>query len=138
MIQGRHPVWGILKEKVALGTEQGVSVADRAEAAGPDLQSAEVRQVLEKAYGGAIKNGLQICAIFTAGLEDRHNYRDQLRDSFPQVAFGDQLRLEYFHDSDHMFTSEAARERLVDLVADWANGTVFPLEGQPRSSRIEA
>ena len=81
---------------------------------------------------------MQICAIFTAGLEDRHNYRDQLRDAFPQVAFGDQLRLDYFHDSDHMFTSEAARERLVDLVADWACGTVFPLEGQPRSSRIEA
>ena len=33
VIQGRHPVWGILKEKVALGTEQAASVADRAEAA---------------------------------------------------------------------------------------------------------
>jgi hypothetical protein len=57
-------------------------------------------------------------AVFT-GESTRQTYRDQMIDAFPNVSFGRQLQLEFFQDSDHIFTSSNSRSKLIRLVLEW-------------------
>lgn len=125
---GRHPMWKALKRRV----EQRAKGIDLEE---PNLESREIRSLLERAYQSSVDKGVPMLAVFTAGLEIQHNYREQLLDAFPHVPFGALLRLEYFENSDHMFTSAASRERLFRLVVEWVEGAAFRAEpaGQPRA-----
>jgi hypothetical protein len=91
----------------------------------PSLDSREVRQFLERAYGGAIDRRVRMLAVFTAGRADRHNYRTQMLEAFPNLRFGELLQLEYFGDSDHTFTSRANRARLLELMLDWLARSEF-------------
>ena len=61
---------------------------------------------------------MQILAVFT-GETTRQNYREQMLDAFPEIVFGDQLKLEFFPGTDHVFTSEKDRARLFDIVLNW-------------------
>ena len=40
-------------------------------------------------------------------------------DAFPEASTGGALRLEYFPDSDHLFSKERERTRLFRVIADW-------------------
>jgi hypothetical protein len=76
---------------------------------------------------------VRFLAVFTGKLEDQHNYPEQLLDAFPNVDFGDRIRLAYFQDAEHAFTSDADRMRLDRLVVDWAAHTAFPAGPEARS-----
>jgi pimeloyl-ACP methyl ester carboxylesterase len=117
---GRHPHWQALKRRVALAP---VNVEEDAQR--PDLEQPEVRAFLQRAYESALGQKVQFLAVLTAGVEQRHNHSKQLLEAFPQLNFGDQLRLEYFKDSDHTFTSEANRARVIRLILEWAQATKF-------------
>ncbi len=91
----------------------------------PDLQSPEVHAILESAYRAALDQGVRLLMVFTSGLEHRLNYREQVLDAFPDVAFGDRLRLEYLQGADHTFTSEVHRSRLIGIATEWAGQTAF-------------
>ena len=64
----------------------------------------------------------QLLTVYTG---ESHYYRGKLLDAFPAARFGDQLRLEFIKDADHTFTSPNVRERLIDIVVDWAGSTKF-------------
>jgi pimeloyl-ACP methyl ester carboxylesterase len=89
----------------------------------PDLRPASLEGLrfhnyLKHCYRDAIHNGVRIMAVFT-GTATRQTYREQMFDAFPDIEFGDQLKLEFFQDSDHLFSSEKDRARLYDLVLNW-------------------
>ena len=73
----------------------------------------------------------RLLCIFTAGLEAQYNYRRQFLHLFPDVPFGDRLRLRYFTDSDHVFTGSTLQERLTREVVAWVSETAFPASGEP-------
>ncbi|HLS57717.1 MAG TPA: alpha/beta fold hydrolase [Zeimonas sp.] len=125
VLRGRHPMWFWMKTRMAGAPRPPPESFE------PDLQSAEIRAYLEGVYRSSVERGVQFLAVFTAGHERIHNYREQLLDAFPGVRFGERLRLEYFGDSDHTFTPGVARERLVRLVVDWASGANFPTARGP-------
>lgn len=112
LMRGRHPMVSGLAQRVANRQVAGP-------AAKVDLQSAEVREYLARAYAKAIEGRVDILAVFTSDLEDQLNYRDQLLDAFPGVAFGERLDLEYFDGVDHTFTRSRDRERLFARVRGW-------------------
>ena len=117
IMRGHHPMVRGLARRVA---------GNRADVEGPqkvDLQNPEVRVFLERAYQKALEQGVRLLTVFTGTLEDKHNYREQVLDAFPKVRFGDRMRLEYFENAEHTFTSEIDRERLFRLVAEWVEGT---------------
>lgn len=122
---GRHPVWHAMKRRMSPAPAE----AD-AEVRGPSLEDPKVRAFLQNAYGCALNSGAQLLAVLTADRERQHNHRRQLLDAFPQLSFGKQLRLEYFKDCDHTFTSAANRARLIDLVVAWVK--VTPFRSSPR------
>lgn len=130
---GRHPLWKRLLRRLDVRRRPAETAGGQVAADAPVVDDLTVRAFFERAYVGAVANSVQIQAIFTAGVEDQHNYRNQMIDAFPSVPFGAQLALEYFDDSDHMFTSEAARERLIDLVQAWCRRTAFPSRESPRN-----
>jgi pimeloyl-ACP methyl ester carboxylesterase len=100
-------------------------VAEGTESQRRPLERPEVRAFLEQAYARAVSQGVHVLAVFTGGLPRRHNHSRQLHEAFPSVSFGRQLRLEYFSESDHEFSAEAQRARLVDLITGWARATSF-------------
>lgn len=114
--RGKHPLWQALGKSMGGGAEAGD------EAQRTDLDSPEAKAFLGQAYGAARQRGNRFLAVFTAEREDRHNYREQLIDAFPEVHFGDHLQLEYYEDSDHTFTAEVNRERVLARILGWVAG----------------
>lgn len=112
LLRGKNPLWLALR-----GREE--PPADPVEA---ELRKPEVRAFLGRAYAAAVARGVRLLAI---GTGDRGTYRNQLVDAFPGIAFADRLQLEYFGDSDHMFTLEVHRARVIELVVGWAARTRF-------------
>jgi hypothetical protein len=70
---------------------------------------------------GLVDRGAHLLYAFTAGIEQRYNYEKQFFHAFPDVDFKNRVQLEYFPNSDHMFSPEAAQNRLEALVVDWFN-----------------
>jgi pimeloyl-ACP methyl ester carboxylesterase len=82
------------------------------------LQNMRMHADLERIYQRSVASGLQMLAVFTAE-STRQTYREQMIDAFPNVAFGDQLTLEHIPGSDHLFSTDAHRRQLVDMVIGW-------------------
>jgi dienelactone hydrolase len=82
------------------------------------LENLRFHHYLKQSYYNAIDNGVQILAVFT-GDTLRQTYREQMLDAFPDIGSGDRLKLEFFQGADHVFTSQADRARLFEIVLDW-------------------
>ncbi|HVJ53064.1 MAG TPA: alpha/beta fold hydrolase [Aliidongia sp.] len=82
------------------------------------LQNLRFHNYLEQCYQNSVARGIKMLAIFTAD-STRQTYQTQMIDAFPSVSFGDQLALEFFSGSDHTFSHEADRSRLIQLVQGW-------------------
>jgi pimeloyl-ACP methyl ester carboxylesterase len=115
-VRGRNAFWQSMKAR-ASGTSGGAG-----EHREKDLQHPEVRAYLERAYRTALDNGVQFLAVSTG---ERSYYREQLLEAFPRVPFGDRLRLEYFKESDHMFSAQADARRVIHVIVEWVESTTF-------------
>jgi pimeloyl-ACP methyl ester carboxylesterase len=107
-IQGRISLGTKLRELTArtLGRDLGAS------------------STFEQAYQSTVNAGIPFLTVLTA--EDaRNTYGEQLFDAFPNVAFGELVRLEFLRDCDHTFSFESDRERLTRLVLNWTSNTRF-------------
>jgi pimeloyl-ACP methyl ester carboxylesterase len=82
------------------------------------LQNMRTHADLERIYQQSVARGVQILAVFTSE-STRQTYREQIIDAFPNVAFGDQLTLELIAGSDHLFSTDAHRNHLVEIVTGW-------------------
>jgi pimeloyl-ACP methyl ester carboxylesterase len=113
---GRHPLWQRVLRRLGVGKAE-----EQGPVAAPDLDSLEVRKILEQAYLAVLRNGVRLLAVFagTAGREYRINYKEQMLDAFPDVSFGDALQLEYFREADHTFSAERYRSELLGLIQGW-------------------
>lgn len=82
------------------------------------LDGLEYSPYLEQSYRAAVRHGVKTLAVFSA-LSPRATYRQQMHDSFRDVEFGNSLRLEFFPESDHLFTPSGERARLGAVIRDW-------------------
>ena len=85
----------------------------------PDLESPEAIAFLEGVYQGALDNDAHLLAVFTAGPDYQHNYRDQILHALPKVHFGNRISLHFLNDCDHTFMRERHRETLYALIGEW-------------------
>jgi alpha/beta superfamily hydrolase len=86
------------------------------------LQDLRFHTYLEQSYQSSVDHGIQILAMFTEDTT-RQTYREQMLDAFPNVLFGDHLTTEFFPGSDHIFTLEADRSKLIALILEWIDAT---------------
>ena len=154
LITGRHPVVRrvarTFRGQLGLESNDGApSTGYREPAGASELQDglesetatttteAEVRMLWLNALRALIARRLPVLAVFTAGLENQHNYANQLFDAFGDLKFGDEFRVEWFPNSDHTFSSPDRRRRLREMVVSWMSGapasTKAPRPEQSRS-----
>jgi alpha/beta superfamily hydrolase len=103
--------------------------ADETEPISPPVADRQLRTELEIQYRQCVLSCVKILAILTGGSPRKHNYREQLTDSLPSIAFGDQLTLGYVPQSDHSFTSQSSLEVLNQCVLRWLQTTSFANAG---------
>jgi len=113
--RGKHPLWQALGQRMG----GGPAAEEAEEGARADLDTPQARAFLSQAYLAAQATGNHFLVVLTAEREDYHNYREQLLDAFPEVPFGDRLQLEYWEDTDHTFTPEGSRGRVVERIQVW-------------------
>jgi pimeloyl-ACP methyl ester carboxylesterase len=82
------------------------------------LDDLEYSPYLEQSYREAVRHGVKMLAVFSA-LSPRATYRQQMHDAFRDVEFGNSLELEFFPESDHLFTPSKERARLGAVIRDW-------------------
>ncbi len=116
VIRGRSNLLRVLVAHAA------ASIWPRMQAQKLTLQNMRNHADLELIYQRSVASGLQILAVLTAE-SIRQTYREQIIDAFPNVAFGDQLTLDLIPGSDHLFSTDAHRRHLIDLVAGWLKQT---------------
>lgn len=117
-IRGRGRIWSDL----ALGVVSGPRRADE----NANLIKEYGRDELERLYRRTLERDIQLFVALTGGeAADRQTYREQLLDAFPNVPFGSRLRLEFFAEADHTFTSRSDRERLNVMAKAWLDATPF-------------
>jgi len=90
-----------------------------------NLSDPTIRVFLQNAYEQLMDLGIHCLAVFTSGVQHQHNYRRQIFEAFPKITFNNSFRLEYFAGCDHLFTSEADRERLFGIVMEWVRAATF-------------
>ncbi|HSI40014.1 MAG TPA: alpha/beta fold hydrolase [Xanthobacteraceae bacterium] len=84
-------------------------------------------------YAKSAARDVKMLAVFTAGMQLYHNYREQILDAWPNIPLGKLMTLEYFSGSDHYFTRQSDRDRLHVLIKDWIKNTDF---AQPKSAAL--
>jgi pimeloyl-ACP methyl ester carboxylesterase len=112
-VRGDHPLWQAVRTML-----RPRSPDMDAELSRPDPD--KVRRYLSEVYARARRRNVRILAAFTSDLESQHNYRGQILDAFPDVDFGDGLELHYFENTDHTFSAERSRQRLIDMLVEWS------------------
>ncbi|MEJ1962101.1 MAG: alpha/beta fold hydrolase [Gammaproteobacteria bacterium] len=85
---------------------------------GLTLQNLKFSSYLAKCYRRASERGIKMLSVFTA-MSVRQTYERQMLEAFPETASGGALRLEFFPESDHLFSAEKERARLNRVILDW-------------------
>lgn len=111
VVSGRS---GLMRLLATHARQRLLSGAEASEAL--TLQSLQFSPHLARCYRVVARRNVKMLAVFTC-ISARHTYPRQIVDAFPETGGG--LRLEYFPESDHVFSPPAARERLVGIITDW-------------------
>lgn len=74
-----------------------------------------------------IKRGTFMNIIFTAG-EDDYGYRNQYKESFSDVDFGDLLDVHYFDTATHIMTHPSHQVLVVKTITQWLTNVIKKLE----------
>lgn len=125
MLCGRYRLWHALASRIAAASQRPDPSAGQVPDGRPSR--AEVFAYMERAYDQSVRSGVQFLAVFTAGLERQHNYREQILDAFPRVPFGQQLELQYHAEADHTFAAQACRDRVIREIVQWMQQARFPM-----------
>lgn len=123
VITGRHPYIRALKDRIL-----GRSAASEEGEEWPFLAPTSLppREVMRGQLEDLIRRGVQLCYIFTAGLQQRYNHERQFVRTFPGLEFEGCLHHEYWPDSGHTFAREHLRHRLAETVVSWTRSSDFP------------
>jgi len=68
-----------------------------------------------------VERGVKMHVIFT-GSEQHYNYAAQYRASFPEVAFGNALTVDYLPEANHIITQPTYQRLVVEQIAGFAAG----------------
>ncbi len=79
---------------------------------------------LVECYRNSTRAGIKMFAAFTSN-SPRQTYPRQMLDAFPEAARSNTLELEFFPDSDHVFSAPGDRLRLNDAIIAWL-GSISP------------
>ena len=76
-----------------------------------DVVAADLRTLLQR--------GVRFFNVFSGGQGEHYNHRAQYARSFREIAFGDQLRVEYIPTADHLFTALDDQAYVAGASLEW-------------------
>lgn len=87
---------------------------------------------VEAALETLMDRHVELYHLFTGNYGKDYNYREQYRDAFSGVDFGDRLTVDYLPDSDHLLSDLEHQKAAVRAIREWA---VRAWGGERESSR---
>lgn len=66
-----------------------------------------------------MRRDVRLLYVYTRGVENYNNYKDQLRESFPGVDFGKRLELELYPLAEHTYPLVRSRAKVVARITGW-------------------
>ena len=66
-----------------------------------------------------VNKDLKLYYIYTNGVLDYYNYKNQFYDMFKGVDFKDCVELDFFENSDHLFTPLKEKKELMERIISW-------------------
>jgi pimeloyl-ACP methyl ester carboxylesterase len=93
------------------------------------LQDLQFRNGLEKIYRSTVDRNIHMLAVLTEDTT-RQTYARQILDAFPNVLFRNLLTTEFFPGSDHLFSLEADRAKLIPLILKWIDALSSKLRAE--------
>lgn len=84
------------------------------------------REVREWEVAALLERGVRLHYLFTGGLTERYNHREQLFEAYPVTRDAARVRLDWFPEADHTFSAEAAQRDLEEAVCTWCRSWVGP------------
>ena len=112
---GRSPLLKQLARSIFPSRSEPEPVIDELLGAVPEPTHGEYEERLQ----ALIAREARLLFVFTGGLEERYNYRNQLFDAFPRLDLRGGTDLEYLPDSDHTFSREACKEQIESIIVAW-------------------
>ncbi len=85
----------------------------------PGVRRPISRQRMQSELEEILARNVRLYFIFTAGVPGNYNHHSQFRRTFPKAAKHPALRHDFLPECDHLFSTTAARSRVVSLVRDW-------------------
>jgi len=85
------------------------------------------KNVVRAGLNSLINRGLFMNIIFTAG-EDDYGYRNQYRDSFSDIDFGQHLELHYFDTATHIMSHPSHQRLVVEIITQWLVDVIKKME----------
>jgi pimeloyl-ACP methyl ester carboxylesterase len=82
-------------------------------------RSRATRERMRDELDALLSRQVELCFVFTPGIETNYNHRSQFRTTFRRAARHPALSYHYFPDADHVFSSRLARARLISLILQW-------------------
>ena len=77
-----------------------------------------VKRKMKTALEALTQRNVKILIVYT-GSDETYNYVDQLRDAFPEECATGNISWSYIPESDHIFSREDCRLKVLDLASSW-------------------
>lgn len=102
------------------GTEGTAPTRPDADAMTPEYRRVfPPREVVAADLRKLLQRGVRFFNVFSGGQGDHYNHRAQYARSFREVAFGDQVRVEYIPTADHLFTALDHQAYVANASLEW-------------------
>jgi hypothetical protein len=75
------------------------------------------REEVARNLGTLVARGVRMYVIFTGSA--RYNYTGQYRDMFPEVNFGNLLKVTFHPQTNHIITDARSQQTIVEDIANW-------------------
>jgi pimeloyl-ACP methyl ester carboxylesterase len=98
---------------------ESVSGIDRAHLEVPTFDQLPPRDKVAEGLRAITARGVRLYTCFTGG-EPHYNYREQYRDCFRDVDFGELLELYYYPEANHIITQPKIQAAVIGGIVDWA------------------
>ena len=77
------------------------------------------REKIEDDIQTLVDRGVKMNYIYTSGITDYYNYKNQFYDMFPRLNPKNEIVLDYYGNADHLFTSIQAKEIYQHRIGQW-------------------
>jgi hypothetical protein len=78
------------------------------------------KEQVARDFTALMARGVRLLYVYNHGAHLHTNYREQLRESFPSVDFGDRLEVELYPLAGHTYPLVRGRETVIRRIVEWA------------------